>query len=205
MSQDKDDGAEMLDFSDPQQRPRYASIPTFFRTPLCEDPALLPEADRPTIGVVGVPYDGGVTNRPGTRHGPREVRNQSTLIRRVNQATGASPFEAERVMDLGDVIVGKPYELIGALKEIEQAYARLAALRIRPLTCGGDHSIALPILRALAKDRPVALLQIDAHADTGGNYLGSAYHHGAPFRAAVEEGLIDPQRSAQIGIRGTLF
>ena len=157
------------------------------------------------IGIFGVPYDGALTNRPGARHGPREVRNQSTLIRRMNQATGAAPFEAERVMDLGDVIVAKPYELMGAHEEIEAAYAGLHALGIRPLTCGGDHSIALPILRALAGDRPVALVQIDAHADTGGNYLGSRFHHGAPFRAAVEEGLIDPKRSSQIGIRGTLF
>ncbi|MEM1315134.1 MAG: agmatinase, partial [Pseudomonadota bacterium] len=202
---DLHDDDELLDFSDPQQRPRFASIPTFFRAPLCEDPASLPEGERPTIGVVGVPYDGGVTNRPGTRHGPREVRNQSTLIRRMNQATGARPFETERVMDLGDVLVAKPFELLGAHKEIEAAYAGVHALGIRPLSCGGDHSIALPILRAIAKDRPVALVQIDAHADTGGNYLGSRFHHGAPFRAAVEEGLIDPKRSAQIGIRGSLF
>ncbi|MEM6439315.1 MAG: agmatinase [Pseudomonadota bacterium] len=196
---------ELLDFSDPQQRPRFASIPTFFRAPLCEDPAARAAEERPTIGVVGVPYDGGVTNRPGARHGPREVRNQSTLMRRMNQATGARPFETERVMDLGDVIVAKPFELLGAHREIEAAYARLRALGIRPLSCGGDHSIALPILRALAHDRPVALVQIDAHADTGGNYLGSGFHHGAPFRAAVEEGLVDPKRSSQIGIRGTLF
>jgi len=205
MRRDISDDDELLDFSDPQQRPRYASIPTFFRAPLCEDPAALPDGARPSIGVVGVPYDGGVTNRPGTRHGPREVRNQSTLIRRMNQATGVAPFETERVADLGDVLVAKPFELLGAHKEIEAAYARIRALGIRPLTCGGDHSIALPILRALAKDRPVALLQIDAHADTGGNYLGSSQHHGAPFRVAVEEGLIDATRSAQIGIRGTLF
>ena len=192
---------ETLDFSDPMQRPRFAGIATFFRLPWREDF----EADAPDIGVIGVPYDGGVTNRPGARHGPREVRNQSTLMRRINQATGASPFEAAKVADLGYVIIQKPYEPTGAHAEIQAFYDRVIAAGIRPLSCGGDHSVALPILRAVAKDRPVGLIQIDAHADTGDNYMGSRFHHGAPFKVAADEGLIDPKRCAQIGIRGSLY
>jgi len=195
-----DDG-ETLDFSDPMQRPRFAGIATFFRLPWQEDF----ETSPPDIGVIGVPYDGGVTNRPGARHGPREVRSQSTLIRRINQATGASPFEAKRIADLGDVIIAKPYELSGAHLEIQRFYERVVAAGIRPLSCGGDHSVALPILRAVAKERPVALIQIDAHADTGDNYMGSRFHHGAPFKVATDEGLLDPKRSVQIGIRGSLY
>lgn len=195
--------AEKLDFSDPMQRPRYTGIPTFFRLPLVEDFAAPGQA--PDIGLIGVPYDGGVTNRPGARHGPREVRAQSTLLRRINQATGASPFEAARVADLGDVLIRRPFTLTDAHEEITEFYRQVIAAGIRPLSCGGDHSIALPILRAVAADRPVGLLQIDAHADTGDNYLGSRFHHGAPFKIAVDEGLIDPARCAQVGIRGSLF
>ena len=192
---------ERLDLSDPQQRPRYSGLPSFFRLPWIEDF----EADPPQIGLVGVPYDGGVTNRPGARHGPREVRNASSLIRRVNQATGASPFEAARVADIGDAPIEKPFALEEAHRAIEAHYRRVRAAGIRPLSCGGDHSMTLPILRALAEDGPVGLVQIDAHADTGDNYGGSAFHHGAPFKIAVDEGLIDPARTVQIGIRGTLF
>ncbi len=192
---------ESLDFSDPMQRPRFAGIATFFRLPWREEF----EADPPDIGVIGVPFDGGVTNRPGARHGPRAVRDQSTLVRRINQATGASPFEAARVADLGDVIIRRPYELLGAHREIEDFYGRVIGAGIRPLTCGGDHSIALPVLRAVAKDRSVGLIQIDAHADTGDNYMGSRFHHGAPFKVAADEGLIEPRRCAQIGIRGSLY
>ncbi|MDT8345204.1 MAG: arginase family protein, partial [Thermohalobaculum sp.] len=192
---------EFLDYADPQQRPRFTGLASFFRLPYVEDF----EADPPEIGLIGVPYDGGVTNRPGPRHGPREVRNQSSLIRRVNQATGAAPFAAARVADIGDAWVKRPFDLMAAHAEIEATYARVHAAGIRPLTCGGDHSISLPILRAIAKDGPLALVQIDAHCDTGDDYLGSRFHHGAPFKIAVDEGLIDPKKTVQIGIRGTLF
>mgnify|MGYP006271435551 CR=1 FL=1 len=192
---------ESLDFDDPMQRPRYTGLATFFRAPYREDFA----ADPPEIGVIGVPYDGGVTNRPGPRHGPREVRNQSSLIRRVNQATGAAPFSAARVADIGDAWVERPFELTGAHAEIEGVFTRVHAAGIRPLTCGGDHSVALPILRAIGRETPLALVQIDAHADTGDNYGGSPYHHGAPFKIACDEGLIDPARTSQIGIRGSLY
>ncbi|MEO0761130.1 MAG: agmatinase [Pseudomonadota bacterium] len=188
----------------PQLRPRYTGLPSFFRLPYIEEPeALAPEA-RPEIGIIGVPYDGGVTNRPGTRHGPREVRNQSSLIRRVNAATGVGPFDARRVADIGDTWVERPFALEGAHDEIRKDFARIHGAGIRPLSVGGDHSMTLPILRAVAAERPLALVQIDAHADTGDNYLGSRFHHGAPFKIATDEGLILPQKTVQIGIRGSV-
>ena len=192
---------ETLNFDDPMQRPRFTGLASFFRLPYQEDFATNP----PDIGVIGVPYDGGVTNRPGPRHGPREVRNQSSLMRKVNQATGLTPFEDVTVADIGDAWISKPYELEGAHREIEAKFAALHKAGIVPLACGGDHSVSLPILRALAKDRPVGMIHIDAHCDTGDNYMGSRFHHGAPFKVAVDEGLLDPKRTAQIGIRGTLY
>ncbi len=195
------DTKEALDFDDPMQRPRFTGLATFFRLPYNEKF----ETDPPDIGVIGVPYDLGVTNRPGPRHAPREVRNQSSLMRRVNQATGASPFERCKVMDIGDAWVRKPYELEGAHAEIQATFERVKAAGITPLTCGGDHSVSLPILRALAKDGPVGMIHIDAHCDTGDGYMGSRFHHGAPFKIAVDEGLLDPKRVAQIGIRGSLY
>jgi guanidinopropionase len=194
-------GRETLDFTDPMQRPRFTGLATFFRLPYREDFA----ADPPEIGVCGVPYDGGVTNRPGPRHAPREVRNQSSLMRRVNQATGINPFEVARVADIGDAWIRKPYELTGAHKEIEDHFRRVAAAGIRPLSCGGDHSVTLPILRALAAEAPLGMIHIDAHCDTGDDYGGSRFHHGAPFKVAVDEGLLDPERVVQIGIRGGLY
>ena len=184
----------------PQLRPRYTGIATFFRCAFLENLAF----DEVDIGVIGVPFDGGVTNRTGARHGPRAVREQTSLIRRFNQATGVGPFEALTVADLGDAWLERPYALEGALKEIEDFYGNVHAAKIIPLSVGGDHSISLPILRAIAKDGPIGMIHIDAHCDTGDDYLGSRFHHGAPFRRAVEEGLVDPKRVIQIGIRGSL-
>ena len=186
------------ELADPQLRPRYTGIPTFFRLPYGETLAGI------DIGVVGVPFDSGVTNRTGARHGPREMRNQSSLVRKVNQATGVAPFDLVRCADLGDAWIEKPYELTGALDEIRAFFQTVVAGGVTPLSVGGDHSISLPILRALAKDGPVGMVHIDAHCDTGDDYLGSRFHHGAPFRRAVEEGLLDPKRVIQIGIRGSL-
>ncbi|MGI9433284.1 MAG: agmatinase [Geminicoccaceae bacterium] len=186
------------EFDDPMNRPRYVGIPTFMRAPYQPDPAGV------DIGMIGVPFDGGVTNRPGTRHGPREVRNQSSLIRRINQATGVCPYDLCRVADLGDAWVEKPFELLGALDEIGAYYKHVAAADVVPLSVGGDHGVALPILRALGAAGPVGMVQIDAHCDTGSNYLGSNYHHGAPFARAVEEEVLDPKRVVQIGIRGSV-
>jgi len=189
--------AKYPDLADPQARPRYTGIPTFFRVPYSED---LTEAD---IGLIGVPFDGGVTNRSGARHGPRAVRDQSSLLRRFNAVTGIKPFADCRVHDLGDAWIEQPYELTTAHAEIQAFLATVHAAGVIPLSVGGDHSISLPILRAIAVNRPVGMVHIDAHCDTGGDYLGSRFHHGAPFSRAVEEGLLDPHRVIQIGIRGT--
>ncbi len=185
------------DLADPQARPRYTGIPTFFRTPHTE---ALDEVD---IGVIGVPFDGGVTHRTGARHGPRAVREQSALLRRFNGATGVAPFAGARVRDLGDCWIEFPYALETALDEIGTFYRAVVAAGVTPLSVGGDHSISLPILRAVGAGRPVGMVHIDAHCDTGDDYMGSRFHHGAPFRRAVEEGLLDPARVVQIGIRGT--
>lgn len=186
------------EFSNPMQRPRYVGIPTFFRAPYQED---LQNVD---IGIIGVPFDGGVTNRPGSRHGPREVRNQSTLVRMKNQATGIAPHDLCRVADIGDAWVPEPFELTGSHKAIQDTFDRVLANNIVPLAVGGDHSVTLPIFRALAKDKPIGMIHIDAHCDTGDDYMGSKFHHGAPFSRAVEEGLLDPARTVQIGIRGSV-
>lgn len=190
--------ATYQDLADPQARPRYTGIASFFRAPVETDLAAV------DIGLIGVPFDGGVTNRSGARHGPRAVREQSTLLRRINGVTGIAPFAACRVRDLGDCWIERPYELVGALEEIAAFYRTVIAAGITPLSVGGDHSISLPILRAVAAAGPVGMIHIDAHCDTGDDYLGSRFHHGAPFRRAVDEGLIDPARVIQIGIRGTV-
>ncbi len=186
------------ELADPQVRPRFTGVPTFFRLPYSEDLAGL------DIGVIGVPFDGGVTNRPGARHGPREVRNQSSLMRIINAATGIAPFAGRRVADLGDCWIEQPYTLEAALAEIAAFFRTVKAAGVTTLAVGGDHSISLPILRAVAANGPLGMVHIDAHCDTGDDYLGSRFHHGAPFRRAVEENLLDPKRVIQIGIRGTV-
>lgn len=181
---------------DPKVQPRYTGIPTFMRTPYA------PTLEDIDIALIGVPFDGGVTNRAGARHGPREVRNQSSLMRTINQATGVAPFDLVRVGDAGDAVPDTPFELLAAHKSIEEFYDGIKAAGVMPISAGGDHSITLPILRALAKDSPVAMVHFDAHCDTGDFYLGSKFHHGSPFKVAAEEGLIDPKKTIQIGIRG---
>ncbi len=186
------------EFLNPMTRPKYVGVPTFFRAPWKED---LNDVD---IGIIGVPFDGGVTNRPGARHGPREVRNQSTLVRMINQATGVSPFELCRVADIGDAWVPAPFELTKSHDALQATFERVVDRGILPLAVGGDHSVSLPIFRALAKEGQIGMVHIDAHCDTGDDYMGSKFHHGAPFSRAVEEGLLDPKRTIQIGIRGTV-
>lgn len=181
---------------DPKTQPRYTGIPTFMRTPYITD---LKDID---VALIGVPFDGGVTNRAGARHGPREVRNQSSLMRTINQATGVAPFDLLRVGDIGDAVPDSPFELNAAHDSIQAFFEPVKAAGVIPLSAGGDHSITLPILRAIAKEGPVALVHFDAHCDTGDNYLGSKFHHGSPFKIAAEEGLIDPHKTIQIGIRG---
>ncbi len=191
------------EMDDPMARARYVGIPTFFRAPWKEDIDNLKKGEV-DIGLIGVPFDGGVTNRPGSRHGPREVRNQSTLVRMKNQATGVSPYELCAVADIGDAWVPSPFELTASHDAIQRTFDRVVHKGILPLAVGGDHSVSLPIFRALAKDGPIGMVHIDAHCDTGDDYMGSKFHHGAPFSRAVEEGLLDPKRTIQIGIRGSV-
>lgn len=177
--------------------PRFAGLPTFMRLPVAT-PA---EVD---IAIIGVPFDLGTTNRAGTRHGPRELRNQSSLMRRVHHVTGLSPYDRARVADCGDVIID-PFDLMRSLDIISAHYAGVRAAGALPLTAGGDHLISLPILRGLAKSGPVGLIQFDAHSDTYDSFFnGSRYTHGTPFRRAIEEGLVDPKRFVQIGLRGAI-
>ncbi len=182
-------------------RPRYSGVATFMRRPLIEDDSAWGEVD---IGIVGVPFDGAVTNRPGARHGPRQLREQSTLMGMVNHQTGVRPFDVATVADIGDVYIEGVYELDRAIEEIEAHYERVAAANVLPLSAGGDHSITLPILRALSRAHgtPLAMVHFDAHCDTGPELFGHKHHHGGPFRVAVEENVLDPTRTIQIGIRG---
>ncbi len=181
---------------DAMSAPRYMDIATFMRAPTVRDWS---ECD---IAIVGVPYDGAVTNRPGARHGPREVRNASSMMRAIHPTTRTNPFERCRVRDGGDVPFRRLYELEAVHAEITEFFADLVRAEVVPLAVGGDHSITLPILRALASEAPMGLVHIDAHTDTWDEFMGSRYSHGAPFRRAVEEGLIDPRRTVQVGIRG---
>lgn len=182
--------------TDSMTAPRYMEIPTFMRAPLIDDFSAV------DIAMVGVPYDGAVTNRAGARHGPREVRNASSNMRAIHPTTRVNPYESCRIGDGGDVPFARVYETEAAHADIEEFFSLLKSVGVVPLAVGGDHSVTLPILRALAKDRPVGLIHIDAHTDTWDEFMGSRFCHGAPFRRAVEEGLIDPERTVQIGIRG---
>ena len=180
----------------PMTAPRYTGLATFMRAPVVQDPA---DVD---IALIGVPFDGGVTNRPGARHGPREIRNMSSLMRAIHHVSKIDPYALCRVGDLGDVAFPRVYDLEGSLADIAAFYRRVHAAGAVPLSAGGDHSITLPIFRAIAADRPVGMVHIDAHTDTWDEFLGSKFTHGAPFRRAVEDGLLDPKRTVQIGIRG---
>lgn len=183
--------------------PRFAGIATFMRLPyLGMDDPLMRHVD---IGLAGIPWDGGTTNRAGARHGPRQIRDLSTLARNVNRASGISPFELCRCADLGDAPVN-PVDLQDTLRRVEDFFAQFKARNIVPLVAGGDHLVTLPVMRAIARDRPVGMIHFDAHTDTWDRYFGaSKYTHGTPFRRAIEEGLLDPHRTIQIGIRGALY
>lgn len=176
--------------------PRYMAIPTFMRTPIITD---LAEFD---IALVGVAYDGAVTNRPGARHGPREIRNASSMMRPIHPTTRINPYALCRIGDAGDVPFTRIYEVEESHREIARFFRELCTAGVVPLAAGGDHSITLPILRALAGEGPVGLIHVDAHTDTWDEFMGSKSMHGTPFRRAVEENLVDPRRTVQIGIRG---
>jgi guanidinopropionase len=180
----------------PMTEPRYTEIATFMRAPLAT------ALDHVDIGLIGVPTDLGVTNRPGARHGPREIRNSSSLMRSFNLGLGINPYELCRIADLGDVRLSQRYDLEKQVEEIESFYRKVYAAGILPISAGGDHSITYPIFRAIAADAPIGMVHIDAHCDTWGEFYGSKFTHGAPFRLAVEAGVLDPKRTIQIGIRG---
>ena len=181
--------------------PRFAGIATFMRLP-----HVLPaKAGGIDIGLIGVPFDGGTTNRPGPRHGPRQVREMSQMIRRVNPALNIAPYDLTNCADLGDADVN-PADLMDSLKRIEKFYAKLVSKGIRPLSAGGDHLISYPILRALGRQRPVGMVHFDAHTDLYDSYFGGyKITHGTPFRRAIEDGVLDPKRTVQIGIRGSMY
>jgi agmatinase len=157
------------------------------------------------VAIVGVPYDGGASYRSGTRLGPREIRNQSSLIRTYHYFQKVAPFEVLNVADVGDVDV-PPVGIEKAYEAIEREIGRLVDAGIVPIAVGGDHSISLPLLRASARRHgPLNLVQFDAHIDTWDDYFGGKYFHGSPFRRAIEEKLVEPGRFAQVGIRGPMY
>ncbi|AFO89024.1 guanidinobutyrase [Phaeobacter inhibens 2.10] len=183
--------------------PRFAGLPTFMRLPhvTVSDPII----DQVQLGLVGVPWDAGTTNRPGPRHGPRQLRDLSTMIRAGNPVTGINPFSMINCADLGDV-APNPVDIIDCMERISAFYADLKSRDIFALTVGGDHLVSLPVLRGLASGAPVGLIQFDSHTDLFDSYFGgNKYTHGTPFRRAIEEGLVDPKRMVQIGIRGTAY
>src|SRR5262252_1147834 len=184
---------------DPFRSPRFGQPASFMLLPYRRDPAGL------DVALLGIPYDGGTSYRPGARHGPRHIREQSSMIRPWNPVLQVSPFEKLRVADYGDVDV-VPISIEGTFAAIERETNALVAAGVIPLSVGGDHSITLPILRSLARRHGrVGLIHFDAHPDTWDEYFGSKYFHGTTFRRAVEEGLIDPRRMIQVGIRGPLY
>ncbi|MEM9344111.1 MAG: agmatinase [Pseudomonadota bacterium] len=183
--------------------PRFAGVPTFMRLP--HVPLDVTRLADVQIGLIGTPWDAGTTNRPGPRHGPRQLRDASTMIRAENGATGIRPFEMVNCADLGDV-GPNPASLDDSLDRITRFYETVHTAGIVPLTAGGDHLCSLPILRALGRDAPLGMIHFDSHTDLFHSYFGGMlYTHGTPFRRAIEEGLLDPKRVVQIGIRGTAY
>ena len=181
---------------DSMTAPRYSGIATFMRTPLVQDPSGL------DIAFIGIPYDGAVEGRSGARHGPREIRNMSSMIRNIHHLTRINPFKICDIADIGDISFTNVYRIEDVHNDILNFYKKLHEAGVVPLSAGGDHSITLPILRVLGKETPVGLVHIDAHTDTNDMEMGSKFSHGTPFRRAVEERILDSKRTVQIGIRG---
>ncbi|SDL65796.1 agmatinase [Nonomuraea maritima] len=181
---------------DSSKVPRFAGPATFARLPRLDQ---VPRAD---VAVVGVPFDTGVSYRPGARFGPAAVREASRLLRPYHPGLDVSPFERVQVADAGD-IAANPFDIGEAIEAIE---AGADAIDARLVTIGGDHTIALPLLRSVARRHgPVALVHFDAHLDTWDTYFGAEYTHGTPFRRAAEEGLLDTEALSHVGIRGSLY
>jgi guanidinopropionase len=183
---------------DAAKTPRFADIATFLRTPRLP---INPEID---IAIAGVPFDMGVNFRSGARHGPAAIREASRIIRLIHPTSGIAPFRLCNVADVGDAPVNAldPAASIGL---IEAFFRDIHATGASPIAIGGDHTIPLPILRVIARDNPVGLVQFDSHADTLDEMMGTKINHATTFRRAVEEGLVDPKRVIQIGLRGSRF
>lgn len=179
------------------EMPRFGGISTMMRLPQAHSPVGLDAC------FVGLPFDLGTSNRGGARLGPRAIRAESVLLRPYNMATRAAPFDSLQVADLGDIATN-PFNLLDSLDRIEQAYHQILAAGCLPIGLGGDHTVVLPILRAMHRRHgPVALIHVDAHADVNDTMFGEKIAHGTPFRRAVEEGLLQCDRVTQIGLRGT--
>ncbi len=179
------------------EMPRFGGIATMMRLPQAAT------TDGLDVCFVGVPLDLGTSNRSGSRFGPRQIRTESVLLRPYNMATRAAPFDSLQVADIGDVATN-PYDLKDSVRRIEEAYDEIVANGCRPITLGGDHTIAWPILRALHKKYgKVAVVHVDAHADVNDTMFGEKIAHGTPFRRAVEDGLLQCDKVTQIGLRGT--
>ena len=183
--------------------PRFAGVPTFMRLPhVSLDGARIEDVE---IGIIGVPWDSGTTNRPGPRHGPRQLRDASTMIRAEHPVSGVRPYERSNCADLGDVSIN-PADIEDSMNRITAFYNKVLGKGIKPLTAGGDHLTSLPVLRALADKAPLGMIHFDSHTDLFHSYFdGTMFTHGTPFRRAVEENLLDPKRVVQIGIRGTQY
>ncbi|HEY5820846.1 MAG TPA: agmatinase [Propionibacteriaceae bacterium] len=179
--------------------PRFAGPDTFARLPR------LDQVDRAGVAVLGIPFDSGVSYRPGARFGPSAIRAGSKLLRPYHPALDVYPWEAQQVVDAGDV-AANPFDLLAAVGQVEAAARELLHRTDTIVTIGGDHTVALPLLRAVAaKHGPVSLIHFDAHLDTWDTYFGAPYTHGTPFRRAVEEGVLELDTSAHVGIRGPLY
>ena len=183
--------------------PRFAGVPTFMRLPhVSLDESRIQDVE---IGIIGVPWDSGTTNRPGPRHGPRQLRDASTMIRAEHPVSGVRPYERLNCADLGDVSIN-PADIEDSMNRITTFYNKVLKKGIKPLTAGGDHLTSLPVLRALADKGPLGMIHFDSHTDLFHSYFdGTMFTHGTPFRRAVEENLLDPNRVVQIGIRGTQY
>lgn len=193
------DSPKTVGQTDGLEIPRFAGLTTFARLPRREDVA------RYDVAVIGIPFDSGVTYRPGARFGPAHIRQSSRLLRPYNPSLNIEPFKNQQVVDAGDIACN-PFDIEDAISQIEAGVLNLTREGQRLVILGGDHTISLPILRAMKKVHgPVALVHLDAHLDTWPTYFGAPYTHGTPFRRAAEEGLFVPQRSAHVGIRGSLY
>jgi agmatinase len=184
---------------DALQYPRFSGICTFMRLPH------IPQAEELDVALAGIPFDGGTTYRPGPRFGPRHVRQQSAIIRPWNPVLDVNPFEKYRVADYGDFSVN-PLSIEDSFARVQKQAEQVLDAGARCVSIGGDHSLSLPLLRAIArKHGPVALIQFDAHNDLWDSYFGSRYSHGTPFRRAIEEGLIRAGQFLQVGLRGQVY